>query len=412
MSEELKPNPDPSKSEKKKTSAARREQIERAKAKLASTERSNNANPIVADATYGGLREEERVVMRHQIALNIDSFRATTEDFTSRPQRLFPELTVAQAPLFSVIIPNFNGLRFLPELFEGLSRQSFRDFEIIFVDDGSTDGSVAWVEEHYPEARILVNRRNTGFVAACNLGGDAAYGRLLAFLNNDTEPEPEWLAQMALAVCDNPDTGIFASKMLLFDRRDTLHTAGDMLGIDGMPRNRGVWEVDRGQYDAAAVVFGACGGSAVYRRELWQALGGFDADFWMYLEDVDFAFRAQLLGWQARFVANARVYHRLSASSGDVMASYYVGRNMIWLLAKNMPAEFWRHNGARIVAVQLKVALDALLNWRGAAARARLRGMVAGIAGLGKQLWKRQQVQAYRQLELGRLEELMLRGVH
>ena len=99
---------------------------------------------------------------------------------------------------------------------------------------------------HHPEVRVLVNRRNLGFAMSCNLGADAARGRVLAFLNNDTEPEQEWLKAMAEAVCKHPDAAMFASKILLFDRRDTLHTSGDMLGRDGVPRNRGVWQKDRG----------------------------------------------------------------------------------------------------------------------------------------------------------------------
>ncbi len=139
---------------------------------------------------------------------------------------------------------------------------------------------------------------------------------------------------------------------MLFDRRDTLHTTGDLLGVDGIPRNRGVWQVDRGQFDDWRAVFSGCGGATAYRRDVWQALGGFDEDFWMYLEDVDFGFRARLAGCEAVF-AQARVYHHLSASGGDVLASYYVGRNTIWLIAKNMPRSLLRRNALAIVQGQL-----------------------------------------------------------
>ena len=381
---------------KVKTDETRKAQQEQAKARLAAGRRGANANPIVNDAVYGDLREENRVVMRHQIALNLDTFRAAPEDFRARPARTYPPLRPTVPPFLSVIIPNYNGVRFLPGLMAALAAQRFRDFEVIVVDDASRDGSVAWLEEHAPQVRLVVNRTNRGFVASCNSGADVARGRVLVFLNNDTEPEAGWTEALARAVCATPRAGIFAGKLLLYDRRDTLHSAGDELGCDGIPRNRGVWETDRGQYDHQTAVFGGCGGAVAYRREVWQALGGFDESFWMYLEDADFAFRAQLLGWDAVFVPEARVYHHLSATGGGALASYYVGRNTLWLIAKNMPRSLLLRNLPRIVAGQLRIAAEALAAWRGEAARARLRGQLAGLVGIGQALGKRRVIQPRR----------------
>ncbi|HXF60127.1 MAG TPA: glycosyltransferase, partial [Caldilineaceae bacterium] len=260
-----------------KPESERNAQVEAAKRKLASERQPDNAippvnptvNPIVKDQTYGELREAERVVMRHQIALNLDSFRAAPEDFKPRPARVYPPLRPTVSPFFSIVIPNYNGMALLPAVLGALSAQRFRDFEVIVVDDASQDGSVAWIEANHPEVRLLVNRRNLGFVASCNSGADAARGRVLVFLNSDTEPEAGWTEALAQAVCANPQAGIFASKLLLFDRRNVLHSAGDSMGVDGIPRNRGVWQEDRGQYDQARAVFGGCGGAVAYRRELW-----------------------------------------------------------------------------------------------------------------------------------------------
>jgi GT2 family glycosyltransferase len=247
--------------------------------------------------------------------------------------------------------------------------------------------------------RLVINRRNEGFAKTCNLAVDAAYGRIIVLLKNDTEPEPTRLAELANAVCANPQAATFASKLLLFDERTRLHTTGDLLGTDGIPRNRGVWEEDRGQHDSSTEIFSASGGGSAFRKEFWLALGGFDEDFWMYLEDVDFGFRAQLLGWQAVYVPAARVYHHLSATGGGALASYYVGRNTLWMIAKNMPASLLVRNLPKIVAAQLKITLDALRNIRGEAARARLRGQIAGLLGLPRQLRKRQAIQTRRQIE-------------
>lgn len=397
--DDFKPKIDPSKSEARKSAAKRQAQIRQGKLRVSQGSKGKNVNPIVTDETYGGLREDNRVVMRHQIALNIEAFRAAPDDFVARPARDFPELVTTAPPFFSVIIPNYNGQRFLPTLLAALQQQTFGDFEIILVDDASSDGSVAWVESNHPSVRVIVNRQNVGFVKSCNIAADAAYGRVLVLLNNDTEPEPDFLAALASAVCTNPQAAIFASKILLFNERNKLHTTGDLLGADGIPRNRGVWEEDRGQYDQDGAIFGGCGGAVAYRREVWQALGGFDDDFWMYVEDVDFAFRAQLLGWSATFVPAARVYHHLSATGGGVLASYYTGRNTIWAIAKNMPRGLLLRNAPRIIAAQVRIALDALRHYRGEAARARLRGQVAGLLGLPAQLRKRQLIQMRRQVD-------------
>ena len=353
-----------------------------------------NANPIVEDETYGQLREQGRVVMRHRIALNIDEFRAADEGFTPRPARNDPPLKPARVPFFSVIIPNYNGQRFLPTVLDALDRQTFGDFETIVIDDASTDDSVALVERDYPHVRLIVNRRNRGFVASCNLAADVADGRILVLLNSDTEPEPTWLEELARTIVANPRAAVVTSKLLLFDERDKIHSAGDVLGVDGIPRNRGVWAQDRGQFDRETAVFSGCGGASAYRRDVWEALGGFDEDFWMFLEDVDYSFRARLLGYEVVFSPRARVYHHLTANAGDELASYYVGRNTLWNIVKNMPRRLLLEHWLDIVGAQLGIATDALRNIRGDAARQRLRGQAAGLLGLPRQLSKRRVIQA------------------
>jgi GT2 family glycosyltransferase len=345
--------------------------------------------------------------MRRTIAVNLDSFRAAPDNFDPRPLRSYPALLQVDAPFFSVIVPTFNGLRHMAGVLGALERQTFADYEVIVVDDASADATAQWVAENHPWVRLIVNRRNLGFAASCNTGAAAARGRYLVLLNNDTEPELTWLVELARAIVANPDAAIVASKLLLFDRRDTLHTTGDTLGLDGIPHNRGVWEQDRGQYDAASAIFSGCGGASAYRKDVWQALGGFDEDFWMYLEDADLGFRARLLGCAAVFAPQARVYHRLSQSGGDTLASYYVGRNTIWLIAKNMPRALLLRNAPQIVGSQLRIALDALRSWRGEAAQARLRGQWAGLRGLPQQFAKRRIIQPRRQIEDIELTKLL-----
>ena len=373
MAEEFKPKVDTTKSESVKSALNRQAQVSKGKRKLAEAARADapapRANPIVADETYGGLREANRVVMRHTIALNIADFKAATEDFSTRSTRTWVPLVDATYPFFSIVIANYNGDRHLRTCLDALRKQTFSDFEVIAADDASQDASLALVERDFHEVRLAINRQNQGFAATCNTGASASNGRIIVMLNTDTEPDPRWLEELVRAIVANPQAGCIASKLLLFGDRARLHTAGDALRIDGTPRNLGAWQVDDGRYDDGAQVFSACGGAAAYRRDVWEALGGFDEEFWMYMEDVDFGFRARLAGFDTVLAPEAKVYHHVSASGGDTLASYYVGRNSIWLIAKNMPDTLLRRNLPRIFVAQLMIAFDALRNWRGVAAR-------------------------------------------
>ncbi len=311
----------------------------------------------------------------------------------------------------SIIIPNYNGLRFLPTCLDALRGQTYprEQTEVILVDDASSDASIAFVRQHTPEVQIVPLARNSGLAVGCNAGAQVARGELLVMLNNDTEAEPGWLAALVEMAEAHPHAGAIASKMLLFDRRDTLHNAGDTMGADGIPRNRGVWERDAGQYDHDLAIFGGCGGGVMYRRAAWDQAGGFDERLFMYLEDVDLAWRLQLLGWEAVFAPAARLYHHLSATGGGVLASYYVGRNTIWVIAKDMPGPLIRKYWRRIWAAQWRVTRDALGAWRGASARARLRGQLAGVIGLPRISGWRRAVQQSRSVPVETLDGLLVK---
>ena len=296
----------------------------------------------------------------------------------------------------SIVIPNWNGAHHLPVCLDSLRTQTYPRLEIILVDNASTDGSLDLLERDYPEVRVLALSENRGFAGACNAGIRIARGDFIALLNNDTEVDAQWAERIVDAFARHPEAGLIASKMLLFDRRDTLHTAGDFYRIDGIPGNRGVWQTDEGQFDREEYVFSACGGSAAYRRTMLDQIGLLDEDFFFSCEDVDLAWRAQLAGWKCVYVPAAIVYHKLKATGGGPTASYYDGRNFIWLIAKNYPSSLWRTYRGAILRAQWRLAREALCAWRGAEARARLRGMLAGLIGLPKMWRKRRAVQALR----------------
>ncbi|HEX9925911.1 MAG TPA: glycosyltransferase family 2 protein [Anaerolineae bacterium] len=310
-------------------------------------------------------------------------------------------------PLCSIIIPNYNGARFLPACFNALRTQTYPDLEIIMVDDGSTDESVSLTRRDFPEVKVIELKQNQGFIRAVNRGIEQATGPIIALLNNDTEVTPGWTQALVEALRHHPEAGMAASKLLLYDRRDVLHSAGDGFGADGIPINRGVWQKDEGQFDGDTYIFGGCGGAVAYRRAMLDDIGLFDEDLFMYLEDVDLSWRAQLAGYRIVFVPEAVVYHHVSATGGGVLASFYTGRNIIYILAKNLPAHLFRRHWPTIITAQFKIAAAALRAWRGEAARARLRGQLAGLWGLPKWLAKRKTVHQQRQATDEYLETLL-----
>ncbi len=311
-------------------------------------------------------------------------------------------------PLASVVIPNWNGAALLPACLESLRRQTEQRFEIIVVDNASTDGSVALLQEGFPDVRVVELQRNLGFTGGVNAGIRASEAPVIVLLNSDVEAAPGWLAAVLAAFESEPGVGMVASKIMLFDRRRVFNSAGDQFGRDGVPRNRGVWEEDEGQYDRRDYVFGPCGGAAAYRRSVLLDAGLFDERLFMYLEDVDMAWRAQMLGHRCLYEPGAVVFHRLSATGGGALASYYTGRNTVAILLKDMPAPLLRRHWRGIVAAQGRVALDALRAWRGEAARARLRGMASALPFSLILLSSRREIQRRRRVSLDYLESLLV----
>lgn len=310
-------------------------------------------------------------------------------------------------PTISIVIPHWNGRHHLDDCLSALRRQTFTDFEVILMDNGSTDGSQAYVRDCFPEVRLVELGENLGFTGACNAGYAVAQGEIIVLLNNDTEADEGWLTAVCQAFLNHPNVGMVASKMLLFDRRDHLHTAGDFYRVDGIPGNRGVWQRDVGQYDQEEIVFSACGGTAAYRRTMLEEIGFLDDDFYFSCEDVDIGWRANLAGWQVLYVPTAVVYHKLKATGGSVTGSYYDGRNFLYLIWKNYPLSLWRHHWRNVLQSQLSITFAALKSWRGEAARARLRGQLAGLWGIFKMWPKRRQVQALRRVDDERLTAVL-----
>lgn len=241
--------------------------------------------------------------------------------------------------LVDVIIVNWNGLHFLSECLGALSRQTFSEFEVWLVDNGSRDGSVDWVRYHYPDVHLVVNDRNLGFAAANNQAIRLGRAPFVATLNNDAVPEPQWLAEMVSVAQSHPEVGMVASLMLFHHAPDVINSAGIAVDRLGFAWDRLGGQPIHASEQVPTPVFGASAGAALYRRTMLDEIGLFDEDFFAYLEDVDLAWRAQWAGWECLYVPTARVLHHHSGTAGEgsPLKDYLLARNKVWLVAKNYP---------------------------------------------------------------------------
>jgi GT2 family glycosyltransferase len=241
----------------------------------------------------------------------------------------------------SIIVPNLNGYRFLKVCFESLRNQTFKHFEIIMVDNGSTDNSVSFVKKYFPEVKIISNLKNAGFAVANNQGYKIAAGKYIATLNNDTMADREWLENLILTAEGNDTVGMCASKVLSMDNPPLIDSVGLNICLDGMARGRGRSEIDNGQYDSLREAFFPSACAALYRKKMLDDIGFFDATFFAYCEDSDLGVRGRLAGWKTVLVPDAVVYHHYSETGGEYSSfkAYLVERNHAWLVIKAFPFE-------------------------------------------------------------------------
>jgi GT2 family glycosyltransferase len=247
---------------------------------------------------------------------------------------------VEKRPLLSVIIPNWNGKDFLPECIDSLQKQTFRDFEVILVDNGSTDGSVQFVQERYGDfIRVIRNPKNLGYTGGNNIGIRSAHGQYIVLLNNDTLTEPTWLEALTKAIGPDPRVGMWSSKVLSYFRRTQIEAVGELIYWDGLNRARGQYEMDRGQYERVEEIFFPPGCGGMYRKTIFDEIGLFDEDFFAYGDDAEIGLRARLAGYICHYVPTAVLYHKGSGSTGQYspFKAFYVERNRFWVTIKYFP---------------------------------------------------------------------------
>jgi len=244
------------------------------------------------------------------------------------------------APVFSVVILNWNGRHLLKECLDSVLSQTFHDFETIVVDNGSTDGSIDFLNEGWGgKIKIIPLPSNAGFAGGNNAGIRAARGRYVVLLNNDTAVDPGWLSALHGAVSRHPEAGMFTPKILNYYRREEIDNTGHLIYPDGLARGHNRLETDDGRFDNDEEAFYPSGCAGLYKKEMLDGIGLLDEMFFAYGEDVDLGLRARWAGWTCYYVPDAVVYHKYSATSGKYspQKAYLVERNRIRVLIKNFP---------------------------------------------------------------------------
>ena len=300
----------------------------------------------------------------------------------------------------TVVIPNYNGLAFMEPCFKALDMQLSRDFEVLVVDNGSTDGSVEWLKEH--EIPSIFLDTNTGFSGAVNTGIRAAKTPYVILLNNDTEPYCHYVGELIKAIGRSPRIFSVSSKMIQLHHRDLMDDAGDMYSLLGWAYQRGVGQPSSG-YNHPCRVFSACAGAAIYRREVFEEIGYFDELHFAYLEDIDVGYRARIAGYDNVYCPSALVYHVGSGTSGSKYNSFKVklaARNNIYLNYKNMPNPQLLLNSLPIaVGMGVKYLFFKRLGFGGD----YIAGVKEGFSTLGRCRrvpWKREHLKNYLAIEL------------
>jgi GT2 family glycosyltransferase len=306
----------------------------------------------------------------------------------------------------SVIVINYNGLEHLSVCLGSLSTQTHRSYEIILVDNGSTDGSEAYVRSAFPAVRVVRLDRNVGFCGGNNVGFLVARGSFVALLNNDTEVEPQWLEALCMAMNSDPMVGLCASRMIRFSDRGVIDNAGDLLTPAGCAVERGRGQANGPRFSETCEVFGACAGAALYRRSMLDDIGLLDEHLFLTYEDLDLSFRARLAGYRCLYVGSATMYHKVRGTMNSFPAQqvFQSQRNIEWVWMKNMPG--W---------LMFKYFHHRVFYWFGSAAFFIRQGhgltfakaKVAALAGCVPILRQRRRIQKSRRVSISALEELL-----
>jgi GT2 family glycosyltransferase len=335
-------------------------------------------------------------------------------------------------PRAAIVIPNWNGIDLLAECLDSLRAQTLAA-KIILVDNGSVDGSVELVREHYPEVQLIALDYNSGFTGGCNRGIEAALEQdveYVALLNNDAVADAQWLERLVAAAEAHPEAGAVGAKILTQDGK-RLDSTGDVYSIWGFPFPRGRDEADKGQYDAPDLqeVMAVSGGASLFRTAMLRQIGLFDQRYFAYYEDQDLCFRAQLAGWKVRYEPAAVVRHYVGGSSTRMdeynksgstelaakdhtvasgqpsnFARYHTVKNFVYLYTKNMPTVlYWRYL-PRFITGFAMISANSVVRGQGWPWLQAIGRLVVTLPGVWVERWR---VQRGRRVSAAYIDSLL-----
>lgn len=324
-------------------------------------------------------------------------------------------------PLISIVVLNWNGKQFLDTCFSSIAKQTFRNFECLLVDNGSTDGSIDFVKKRFPWVNIIALKQNAGFAKGNNVGMKAAKGKYVLTLNNDTRMHRTCLKELAAAIQRHPEAGMFSLKMLFFYEKQLINSTGMLVYADGAAMNRGMKEPDRGQYEREEEILGPCAGAGVYKKRMLQDIqlqgAYFSEEFFIYLEDVELSWRAQLRKWKAYYVPKAIIYHVHSATmqAKSPKKLYLAERNRIWYTFKVLPLSVFLI--APLFTLQRYIAFLRKGKSRTTAGKGNYRALafiwalgmawIVGLLGLPRMIRERGIIQRRKKISKEELQDLM-----
>jgi hypothetical protein len=316
-------------------------------------------------------------------------------------------------PLVSIIILNYNGKKFLEFCLRSVLNTHYPNFEVILVDNASTDDSIKLAEERYGNVPVLIivkNDSNLGFAAGNNEGISYGKGEYVLFLNNDTVVEPNWLIELVSVMESDAKIGAAQSKLLSLADKRTIDSAGDFVDYYGLSIRRGSWgEEDKGQYDRIEEIFSARGAALIVRRKILAEIGAFDADFFLSYEDIDLCWRIRLNGNKIVFVPKSRVYHIGGATTiSSSVNVFHIEKNRLSTLLKNMPIEnLAKYNPLTFTLGEM--ICDFMFN-RPSLLYARIRAILWVLKNFKKIWCKRLLIQRYvKKIDHEMVDEYMLK---
>ena len=315
-------------------------------------------------------------------------------------------------PRVSIILVTWNNEEHLPRCLNILSKQTFQDFEIVLVDNGSNDNTVQKAKSSWPASSLTLEllRSNLGFAVANNIGARLAKGKWIALLNADAFPESDWLKNLLKTTEENPEYSFFSSRQVQENSPEHLDGIGDTYHISGLAWRNGY------NYPSSKIgleqkeVFSACAAAGLYLREEFINVSGFDEDYFSYFEDVDLSFRMRLAGKKCLYVPDAIVHHVGSVSTGkrSDFSVYHGYRNMIWTFFKNMPSPLiWFFLPLHVITIMF---FSFYLTFRGQG-KVILKAVTDALRGLPKILEKRKEIQKNIKINPFELLEVMSTGL-